>query len=145
MSAPKFSLENIVTLESSFQRDAVLPDAYDENAAEISIRMSTTREDEMCHVYLETDYEQTTNEQTFVKGRVMMLGYFKMTGDMPEETIRMFCDVNAPAILFPFMREAFASASVKAGLRPVLLQPVNFVEMAKQSRQEHQPSLQRGE
>lgn len=137
MITPKFSLENIVTLESSFRRDDVLPDAYDEDTADIGIRMSMTRENDVCRVYLETDYEQTTDEQTFVNGRVVMVGYFKITGEMSDDTIRMFCDVNAPAILFPFVRESFASASVKAGLRPVLLQPVNFVEMAKQSRQEN--------
>ena len=137
MNVPKFLLENIVTLETIFRRDEVLPDTYNENTADIDIRMSMTREEDACRVYLETEYVQKTGDQIFVNARVNIVGYFKMTGEMADETIRMFCDVNAPAILFPFVREAFASASVKAGLRPVLLQPVNFVELAKQSRQEN--------
>lgn len=145
MNVPKFLLENIVTLESMFRRDDVLPDAYDENTADIGIRMWMIRDEDVCRVYLDTNYEQTTGEQTFVNGRVVMLGYFRITGEMSDETIRGFCDVNAPAILFPFVREAFASASVKAGLRPVLLQPVNFVELAKQSHQESQALPQPGE
>ena len=138
-------MEKIVTLESAFRRDEILPDTYDENTADISIQMSMIREDDVCRVYLETEYGQKSGDQAFVNGRVVMVGYFKITAEMSDETIRMFCDVNAPAILFPFVREAFASASVKSGLRPVLLQPVNFVELAKQSRQENQALPQPGE
>lgn len=136
MNVPKFLLENIITLESSFRRDASLPEAYDQNTADVGIRMWVHRDTDVCHVFLDTTYAQTTGSETFVDGRVLMVGYFKITGDMSEETISMFCNVNAPAILFPFVREAFATASVKAGLRPVLLQPVNFVEMANHSRQQ---------
>ncbi len=138
MDVPKFLLENIVTLESAFRRDDILPEVYDENTADIGIRMWMIREDDICRVYLDTSYEQVTEEQTFVNGRVVVLGHFRITGEMSETTIRGFCDVNAPAILFPFVREAFASASVKAGLRPVLLQPVNFVELARNSHEGNQ-------
>lgn len=145
MNVPRFSLGDIVTLETWFRRDDTLPAVYDENTASINIQRSMSREENECRVHLTTEYKQTINEQTFVEGRVVMVGHFKITGDMSDETIQLFCDINAPAILFPFVREAFATASVKSGLRPLLLQPVNFVEMAKQPRQEHQALPQLGE
>ncbi|GAA4408285.1 protein-export chaperone SecB [Nibrella viscosa] len=142
MSPTKFSLESITTLESHFRRDEVLPEAYDENGAEVDIKLSTSRDNDLCKVYLNTIFKQSVESSAFIEGKVYLVGDFRVTGEIDETIIRDFCDINAPAILFPFVREAFASASVKAGLRPVLLQPVNFVAMAKQSRKEEQAATQ---
>ena len=60
-----------------------------------------------------------------------MVGIF----ECPTETdvqlsIENFSKVNAPAIIFPFVREHLASVSMKAGINPILLPAVNFVKLA---------------
>ncbi|MBW1706391.1 MAG: protein-export chaperone SecB, partial [Deltaproteobacteria bacterium] len=40
--------------------------------------------------------------------------------------------INCPAILFPFLRECVADITRRAGFNPLILPPINFVELAKQ-------------
>ncbi len=49
--------------------------------------------------------------------------------------------VNCLSILYPFLRETVAEITRKAGLQPLLLSPVNFVEMYNQSIAEKNKSL----
>lgn len=133
MKPAQFSLENILTLDCSLRRDEILPEDYEQNIPELAIQISWGREDDMFRIYLTTDLKQVNNEKTYVEGKVAMVGYFKKSGELPDSVLQSFCEINAPAILFPFVREAFASLSLKSGLRPILLQPINFVEVDKET------------
>lgn len=48
----------------------------------------------------------------------------------PETAIELarLAEVNCAAILFPFVREVVADITRRAGLPPLLLDPVNFIE-----------------
>lgn len=132
----RFSLDNLIKLESSFRRLENLPDDYDATDPEVRFQISWGRDQSKVRVYLTVEIEQTSGETNYLAGKVIMLGYFNTQGDLPEGIVKDFCEVNAPAILFPFVREEFATSSLKAGLRPILMQPVNFVELARASQQQ---------
>ncbi len=40
--------------------------------------------------------------------------------------------INCPAILFPYIRETIADLTRRAGFDPLHLDPINFIELAKQ-------------
>jgi preprotein translocase subunit SecB len=65
-----------------------------------------------------------TEPEVFVL-EVSIEGIFE--GDNPED-LEKFSQVHAPAHLFPFMREIIANTTMRAGIPPVLLPPVNFME-----------------
>jgi preprotein translocase subunit SecB len=46
----------------------------------------------------------------------------------PDAIIRI-AEINCAAILFPFAREAVAEITRRAGIGPMMLQPVNFIEL----------------
>lgn len=56
---------------------------------------------------------------------VTTTGIFKRHGEsaLDEET---FKNVNAPAIIYPFVREHIATVAVKSGIGSLLLPPINF-------------------
>lgn len=56
---------------------------------------------------------------------VTTAGVFHRNGEtaLDEET---FKNVNAPAIIYPFVREHIATVALKAGIGSLLLPPVNF-------------------
>jgi preprotein translocase subunit SecB len=59
--------------------------------------------------------------------------------DIPEEKIlNQFATINCPAIIFPYVRETIADLTRRAGFRPLHLDPINFIELAKarESQQE---------
>lgn len=47
------------------------------------------------------------------------------------DVITRIAEINCASILFPFAREAVAEITRRAGIGPMLLQPVNFVELFK--------------
>lgn len=46
----------------------------------------------------------------------------------PDDITRI-AEINCASILFPFAREAVAEITRRAGIGPMLLQPVNFIEL----------------
>ena len=58
-------------------------------------------------------------------------GLFDVTG-APEEHITPLLMIEAPRLLFPFAREILASATNAGGYPPVLLNPVDFVQVYRE-------------
>jgi preprotein translocase subunit SecB len=76
------------------------------------------------------DYEGELKADNKIEAKVKMLGNFEYAEDS-SLSVEDFSKINAPAILFPFVREHLASVSMKAGISPILLPPVNFVKLAE--------------
>lgn len=130
----KFTIDRILITEFSFHREQMIDfdNEYDnvENSLAISPSISIGETDIV--VKLTTEIVQSFQERKLVEAKVVIIGVFRAEGDGDEKLKENFAAVNAPAILFPYIREAISSASVKSGLPPVLIQPVNFVEMSLQ-------------
>ncbi len=53
--------------------------------------------------------------------------------DIPDEnTIKLVSSVNAPAIMFPYIRETIADITRRAGFQPLHLPPINFVDRSSE-------------
>ena len=61
--------------------------------------------------------------------KVQMMGIFEPS-DWNDPLLDDFANINAPAIIYPFVREHIASLTTKAKT-PYILPPFNFVELAK--------------
>lgn len=70
------------------------------------------------------------SESDSVFGRFVFVGIFS-TNDNSNMTLDEFSKNNAPALIFPYIREEIHNRSLKAGLPPILIQPVNLVAMLK--------------
>lgn len=58
---------------------------------------------------------------------------------VPEsKMIKQLATINCPAILFPYVRETIADLTRRAGFRPLHIDPVNFIELAKERDKELQ-------
>lgn len=91
------------------------------------------------------------------KKLVVSLGIRQITGDMPfyfevvgaglfkfqqvpeSSLVKQFAAINCPAILFPYVRETVADLTRRSGFPPLHLDPINFIELAKQREKEKQP------
>lgn len=69
------------------------------------------------------DKEDTPPFRLAVRGR----GVFKLSGEI--NNIEKVARINCAAIIFPFIRETIADVTRRAGLRPLLLPPVNFQKL----------------
>ena len=78
-------------------------------------------------VLLKIKLDWSLEDEQQIEFNTAMEGVFKRNVDNPVPDINTFCRLNAPAMIFPFIREHVASISLKAGLGAVILGPVNFV------------------
>jgi len=129
----KYKLENIILLESSFKREVEISYESDEFKSNINIETGYQIENNNLYVIVGINFYAGTISAKQIVVSVKMLGSFLILNKKGQIPVKQFAKINAPAIIFPFIREHVATLSLKAGIRPILLQPVNFVKLAKQS------------
>ena len=121
---------SIVLLKSKFERIANITTDTNQIEANINIDRKNQIQDHMINVILELSF-QTLNKETRNKeidASITMVGKFIQSGET-ELDIQSFAQKNAPAIMFPYLREHLSSLSLRAGVPPIILPPINFVQL----------------
>jgi preprotein translocase subunit SecB len=65
-------------------------------------------------------------------------GMFKIE-HMPTPAVEPFLLVNAPALLFPFLRRLIADLTREGGFPPLMLDPIDFGSLYMKRKQQGQP------
>ena len=128
-----YTFQNIVLLKSNFFREAQIDL---ENLSTPSLDISNNYHEEGEHVYCTIDltFKVKSGDKEVFFMECQFVGVFQKFGN-PKLEVETFGSVNAPSIIFPFIREHIASISTKAGLNPILLNPVNFAALAEKNKQ----------
>ena len=65
-----------------------------------------------------------------------MVGVFDLT-NTKELTVSVndFLYINAPTIIFPYLRETVSSMTLRAGIKPLIIPTFNFKEMREKNQQ----------
>ena len=69
-------------------------------------------------------------ESKLFKLEVSVFGLFEEMPNSPL-TIRQFAEIQAPALLFPYLREAVTTITSKSPIGPVILPPINVSALLK--------------
>lgn len=64
------------------------------------------------------------------------VGRFVLAEEPPVEVLEVIARANCASMIFPYVREAIADLTRRAGVPPLHLQPVNFVELMKADKAE---------
>lgn len=59
-------------------------------------------------------------------------GLFKLESIPDAKILKQLATINCPAIIFPYLRETVADLTRRAGFPPLHINPINFIELAKQ-------------
>jgi len=129
---PGYKFLSVVLIDCTFKRIENIDFSKTQTPViKINTGFNQTKDKEneiVCAV--EVIYQSFIDDIIVVDSAVKMLGVFEKVGE-PTLTVNNFGKINAPSIIFPFIREHLASLSVKANIHTILLSPVNFVEMAE--------------
>jgi preprotein translocase subunit SecB len=87
----------------------------------------------------ETDFEVTLRLEAKAEVQGMVLynlelvfaGVFRII-NVPADSLQPFVMIECPRLLFPFAREIIATAVRNGGFQPLLLNPIDFVELYRQ-------------
>lgn len=71
------------------------------------------------------------NETNSLNINVKLKGIFEFDNEIDEESKNNFFNVNAPAILFPYLRAYITSLTALSGITPVILPTINLAARAK--------------
>jgi len=83
----------------------------------------------------------TQGERTAFIAEVVYGGVLSLP-PLPTDQQRAICLIEGPRMLFPFARQILATMVQQGGYPPLMLQPIDFVELyRRQIAQQGQPSL----
>jgi preprotein translocase subunit SecB len=66
---------------------------------------------------------------------LVIKGVFHFDADTDKDKLTMFAKINCPAILYPYVREALADLTRRAGYAPLHLPIMNFAKIARESQE----------
>lgn len=134
----QFSIGNIVLLESNFSRNAVfkvLENPKVEHDSEIELNYSNLKAERFA-VVLQYKFKVLYNGEVILTSDIKYSGEFKAEGELKESVIESFANINAPAILYPFIRENIASLTSKAMVGSIIIPPVNFIKLYEEKKKQ---------
>ena len=134
----QYNIVNIILLESYFKREPLI-DFNVEITNTINLEKDISLNDTPNNpegvatilVNLIMELQGIQNESLKVyECKVKISGIFEKSGesDLNQE---MFANINAPAIIYPFVREQIANLALKAGIGSIFIPPVNFFKIDK--------------
>lgn len=124
-----YKILSITIPKTVFEYDAT---KSENSNIEIDLNISTTHQiDKNLLLFdLKAEINFTIEKEIVGNAFVLVKGNFEKFGDA-DLLIDDFVAVNAPAILYPYLREHLANLSLKAGLSAIILEPMNFAALAK--------------
>ncbi len=132
MEKNTFELLNILLVESNFWRHQNVK-SDKESQPDFKIGTQDKISDNKLAVAVTVEFNFIVDDKEVVKTKTRMVGNFIINNSANKDFVEGFAKINAPAIIFPYIREHLATTSAKAGIYPILLQPFNFVEFVKGS------------
>lgn len=122
-----YKVENVLLIESIFSRNSsiISKDYTISPELNISHEAHETTHENKFGVTLTLDYKGRQNDVVICSAKIKMLGVFEKTGE-PAIAEDGFKQINAPAIIYPFIREHLHNICLKAGIANVLLPTINF-------------------
>ena len=99
----------------------------------INVSVDTSQlENRDWEVTIEIKAEAKTEAETVFIIELVYGGVFEIGEQVPEDSLRALLLIECPRLLFPFAREILSSATRDGGLPPLLLQPIDFIQLYRQ-------------
>jgi preprotein translocase subunit SecB len=134
-----YNFQEVILLEAFYKRAAIIAPGDNNVDININIENNETANNDLI-VYVTIDVTLTLNGERQAEFKVKTEGLFKSTGNNDPLDAETFANVNAPAMIFPYAREVISNLSVRGAMSPVILPPVNFVELSRTRRQHSKES-----
>lgn len=132
MSGQVYNLLSIVLAKSKFDRKAKINESGYANA-DLNFQISSDQPDETdpsrFNVSLLTELYLPNKGEAEVEIEVEIVGVFSRVDSEENLSMDYFSNVNAPAMIFPFLRQHIAHLTSLAALETILVPPVNFVKI----------------
>ena len=121
-----FGINNLILLESKFKR--INNVQFEDANLDLNIDTEVSVNNNIISVAETVSVKKTHNNTEQFSFLVKMVGIFECIGESQLKDYEKFGKINGAAIIFPYIREHITNLSMKAGLGPIILPPVNFTK-----------------
>lgn len=128
-----FAITGLILLESNFKRENNVQ-FVETVQNDMHIETEVQTKDASIMVLETVTISQKYEKMEQVSIMVKMAGVFERVGESKLEDLEQFGKINGAAIIFPYIREHITNLSLKAGIPPIILPPVNFTKMQGNNR-----------
>ena len=129
MSIP---IKNIFLTELNFVRTPNVPDKLNYTYT-INVGANVDKATNISNVMVKLEILE--KEQASLKITCCMIGVFDLTNvkNLPI-SVDDFLYINAPTVIFPYLREIVSNMTLRAGIKPLIIPTFNFKEMRDKNR-----------
>lgn len=131
---PGISFDDIILKELVFSRKQGFPDRPELN---IQLESGVSFSPDEDRLVYEMSCE-IKDEKDFFNIKCTMIGFFSVMEGKENMGLREYSKLNAPAAIFPYIREAIASTTTKAGIPPVIIPPINLNSLKRGSEENNE-------
>jgi len=132
---PGISFENIILKSLEFYRKPNV-----DMKAELNIdlkygkAMGPDNQHLTCELEVSIKQDGKTKEESSFTLTCCIVGMFSIVDEEKNMDLNKFAEVNAPAAMFPYLREVVTNVTMRSGIKPILLPPVNLVSLIKDAK-----------
>ena len=123
---PGISFDGIILVEDDFKRDPEVPDGSN---ISFGIEVDHTKIDSKLNVEVSANLELVHNDKNVVIMKSRFIGIFSTIEGEENMDIDDFVKYNAVALMIPYTREHISSITLKAGIDPIILPPINVYSL----------------
>lgn len=137
---PIFNMEKIYVKDLSLEIPHAPQIFLERENPQIDIQLlpqATSIEEGVFEVVITATVTSKIGEKVMFLVEIKQAGIFRIQ-NLPSGDMEAVLAVMCPNILFPYLREAVSSLTVRAGFPPVLLNPINFDALYQQQKQQAQ-------
>lgn len=98
---------------------------------------ATKRGEDLYEVTLNFDARGSSDEGVIYNIELVYAGLFRIA-NVPQSALQGVLFVDCPTLLFPFLRRIVAELTQEGGFPPLMLNPVDFAALYRQSAQKQQ-------
>lgn len=121
---PGISFDNIILVEDKFWRDHNVP-PNSELKFKIDTEWSSEADDYFVNVSPSLKLVNEKEEEVLVL-ECKFIGMFSVIESEKNMDIEKYVNSNAIGLMYPYIREHISSITQKAGIKPILLPPINI-------------------
>jgi len=133
-----FVIERIVLKDLSFERP-MGPEVFtSELQPKYSIRLelgSNRVASKLWEFLISATVTAKLGDKVAYLAEATQAGVFRIVADLDKEALRRLAAVEAPRLVFPYLRETVDNAIAKGGFPPIGLQPPNFASWYEDVKQ----------
>jgi preprotein translocase subunit SecB len=106
----------------------------DKDGIEVNPEIEIDYKKDEKHIFVQINIEFDNPNAPF-NFNIGIVGSFEFDIDISSENMESVVNINCSALLFPFLSETIADITRRAGFPPLILPPVNFVNLYKKRTQ----------